>query len=154
LSCRACYALRWPLPSSSCPLLCVSSSCPLLSLPSSCPSFIVRSSLCPCHGVLVAVPSIVVHAAVLAVVVAVAVTGRRSGFPLDTRAVTGSQGLVGIVIVVVTTVDDVPTAGRTVVIPTVVFIEIPVVVFIEVVMKRRDVIPLIQILILLFAPRS
>ncbi|KAH8757101.1 hypothetical protein BGZ57DRAFT_859347 [Hyaloscypha finlandica] len=32
-------------------------------------------------------------------VVAVAVTCRRSGFPLDTRTVTGTQGLVGIVIV-------------------------------------------------------
>jgi uncharacterized membrane protein len=42
----------------------------------------VRSSLCPC--VLVAVPSIVVHSAMLAVVVGV--TSRRSRFPLDARA--------------------------------------------------------------------
>jgi hypothetical protein len=68
--------------------------------------------------------------------------------------VTGSQGLVGIVIVVVLTVDDVPTTGRTVVIPIGVFIEIPVIVFIEVVTRRRDVIPLIQSPVLVFALRS
>ena len=72
---------------------------------------------------------------------------------------TGSQSSVGIVIVVVAIVYDVPTAGRTVVNPIVVFIETPtvvnpIVVFIEVVTRRRDVIPLIQSPILLFAPRS
>jgi hypothetical protein len=68
--------------------------------------------------------------------------------------VIGSQGLVGIVIVVVRIVDDVPTTGRTVVIPTGVFIEIPVIVFIEGGMRRRDIIPLIQSPVLVFAPRS
>jgi hypothetical protein len=63
------------------------------------------------------------------------------------------KSLVGIVQVVVPIVDNVPAAGRTVVNPTVVSIGIPVVV-IEVITRRRDVIPLIQSLILVFAPRS
>jgi hypothetical protein len=58
--------------------------CPLLCLSSSYPSFIVRSSLCPYHSVLVVTPYTDVHAARLAVVVGV--TSRRSGFPSDTRA--------------------------------------------------------------------
>jgi hypothetical protein len=56
--------------------------------------------------------------------------------------------------VVVAIVDNVPAAGRTVVNPTVVSIGIPVIVFIEVITRRRDVIPLIQSPILVFAPRS
>lgn len=62
------------------------------------------------------------------------------------------QDLIRIVIVVVPTVDDVHTTGRTVVIPIGVFIEISVIVFIEVVTRRRDVISLIQSPVLVFAP--
>jgi hypothetical protein len=78
--------------------------------------------------------------------------GARQQIRSSIALVIGSQGLVGIVIVVVRIVDDVPTTGRTV-IPIGVFIEIPVIVFIEV-GTRRDVIPLIQSPVLVFAPRS
>ncbi len=53
------------------------------------------------------------------------------------------QGLVGKVIVVVRIVDNVPTTGR-IVIPIGVFIEVG---------TRRDVIPLIQSPVLVFAPQ-
>lgn len=56
-----------------------------------------------------------------------------------------SQGLVGIVKFIVTSIDDVPTASWTVVLPVVIFIKV---------VTRRDIIPLIQSLILVFAPRS
>ena len=79
--------------------------------------------------------------------------------------VTGSRGSVGIVIVVVAIVDDVLTAGRTVIVPVIAVIApiiVPIIVpiimqaeeLIEVVERGRHIIPLIQNDVLFFAPRS
>ncbi|KAH6652448.1 hypothetical protein BKA67DRAFT_661187 [Truncatella angustata] len=61
-------------------LIIVSAVVLVIVVPLLCCTLVV----CLFHGVLEAVPSIVVHAVVLAVV-AVAFTSRRSGFPLDIR---------------------------------------------------------------------